>query len=273
MSNRYTLVMKAISKYKSAYILLLAVILLAYAVISYTPSIAIPFSYAQRMNVVNSESNSVVQDQWQIRLPIGVEEFSGDSIKQMSNYVGEWINLEPITLPPYSKHTKALTITGIQSYPELPEALLAKIDDEVFSKSNLTSLDNTSDLESLLDWVHSKLTYSGFNPHPLNLNELLNKGKGDCTEFTVLAYHKLIASGYDNVIPVEGYYLPNNESKMVRAGNGHAWLLVKIGGSWVVVDPLYKRIQLPSSEYIVMNTLVEGRLQKTIRFSKLPISL
>lgn len=272
MSSRYTLVMKAILKYKFVCILLLAVTLLAYAVFSYSSSITIPFSYAQRMNVVNSESNSVVQDQWQIRLPIGVEEFSGDSIKQMSNYSGEWINLEPITLPPYAKHTKALTITGFQSYPELPEVLLDEIDDEVFSKSNLTSLDSPSDLESLLDWVHSKLTYSGFNPHPLNLNELLNKGRGDCTEFTVLAYHKLIASGYENVVPVEGYYLPGNESKVVRAGNGHAWLLVKIGGSWMVVDPLYKKIGLPSSEYVVMNALVEGSLQKTIKFSKLPIS-
>ena len=259
-------------KNKLTYVLFSVIALLAYAVISYSPSYAIPFSYVQRMNIVNSESRPIIQDQWEIKLPLGTEVFSADTITRLEDYSGDWVGLEAITLPPYSKHTTALTITGTQYYPELPEALLARIDDEAFSESKLTSLDNEDDLESLLDWVHGKLVYSGFSPHPLNLNELLDKGQGDCTEFTLLAYHKLLASGYDHVVPVEGYYLPVNESKIVKAGNGHAWLLIKKRGSWVIVDPLYKKIISPSAEYVVMNTLVEGTLQKTIRLSKLPLS-
>lgn len=164
-----------------------------------------------------------------------------------------------------------LSIDGTQQYPEIAEVLLKQQPKPDYKAANLSS--EKLKIEDIYNWVHLQLEYSGIQSQPLTISQLLKSKVGDCTEFTLLAYYKLLTQGYREVVAVEGFYFPDNQNRIVSPSNFHAWLLVKINSEWWVLDPLYKEISKPSSEYIVMNLLNEGQSLPLIKNSNLSVKL
>lgn len=212
------------------------------------------------LDLRNQTANSIPSHNWLVRLPA----------LSSGNYL--WQQQANPEFPPYASDENVISISGSQEYPALPKNLIKLLHDPKPIDSPLLTASQLS-LEELIEWTHVKLEYTGVQKTPLTFSQLESVRKGDCTEFTLLAYQKLISQGVTNVIPVEGFYLPNALSRKITASNYHAWLLVKHEGEWLVVDPLYKKIAKPSSEYIVMNILEEGVSLPLIKNSNLLVRL
>jgi hypothetical protein len=228
--------------------LLLLVIYLVW--VSYQSTVSIPYSFLYKISLNNPSSIPVSNNNWAIRKPLvpGSEKLN-------------WQKAPDIELPPFSKEQIVLNIAGQQSYPDLADDLLKTFTLRGVSQDQFNDSKHSPPqlpLDELLNWIHVKLDYTGFQSKSLSLNEIFNVMKGDCTEFTLFTYYSLLSLGQKLVIPVEGYYLPAQASRVVTGANFHSWLLVKIDGSWLIVDPLYKNIEKPSSNYIVTNIMREG---------------
>ncbi|GAA4353557.1 hypothetical protein GCM10023150_22330 [Kangiella taiwanensis] len=93
-------------------------------------------------------------------------------------------------------------------------------------------------VQQLVQFVHNYLYYQ---PTPTNftIEEIINNGYGDCTEYTQL----LLALLNEQRIPareVSGYiYLGDEEQRF----GGHAWVEVLLDGEWVGVDPTWNLTQ------------------------------
>lgn len=233
---------------------------------------SIPFSYSQRLLLKNTSAEPVKQTQWKIKVPVGTISILIDNVLIDVNGESSWVNLPDMIMPPYATEHLSVTFNGAIDQQLIENKLLASRP----TVSNVESLkmhaESFTSIESILDDVHLRLEYSGFQSRPLTIQETLRKASGDCTEFTLLTYYYLSYLGY-KVIPVEGYYSPRSEGKLVGGGNAHAWLLVEIDREWMVVDPLYKNVQKITSEYSVVNVLEEGNSSPRIINSTLPVSL
>ena len=251
----------------------MAIVIAFFSLLDNPPRHSHSISIVQRLQISNQGESVVNIENLQLRVPFGTSDVLVEGGGSFLNGHASWFYFPLMVLPPYSQQVISISISGKQTYPDLPMLLLSQMEADKYSHQILPPLKNVNkDFQMLIDWVHSELEYKGFQAEALTLPELLQKKVGDCTEFTLLAYHKMKASGFRNIIPVEGYFIPNEGSKIVSGSNSHAWLLVEKDNQWWVVDPLYKRITKPNSEYLVLNILEEAKALPRILNSKLPVA-
>lgn len=239
----------------------------------YSDEIVVDFSPFMRIRIENAGASGVNPLNWKMRFPPGT---TIDQKKPVSDFdVGDSIWLDFMVneaIPPYSSVEKNVEFHVQQFYPQLAESLahlnVSDIDHQLLSEK----IDSSPiELTDVSDWVHSMLEYTGHMAQAKTIDQVIEYKRGDCTEFALLAYYRLKLAGYKDVIPVEGYYL--GTAQKIDGGSEHAWLLVLDDQQWWVLDPLYKTLQRPSREYLVMNRLEEGVSQPVTRNVTLPIKV
>jgi len=227
--------------------------------------VLVSYSFLYKITLNNSSSQSVVNTDWSIRTPLRSEDVNIN-----------WLPIKNYEAPPFSIDQLVLNIEGIQKYPQIADNILKATWHSRHNHINLYEkkfIPPDLPLADLLDWVHIKLSYKGYQSKALRLPEVLNVMEGDCTEFTLFTYYSLLSLGREAVVPVEGYYLPVHSGKAITAANFHSWLLVKERGEWLVVDPLYQVVSKPTSEYIITNIMKEGGSLPLIKNSNLTARL
>ncbi|MFY9179724.1 MAG: transglutaminase domain-containing protein, partial [Venatoribacter sp.] len=171
---------------------------------------------------------------------------------------------------PYSQQRRLITVGGQQAYPQLAEKLNRKFIEAASgsgSNANYQGLvieKNQDGILQLFNWLEQKIERISYQHKALTLQELQAVWRGDCTEFALMGYYALKNSGFKNVVPVVGFYFPEGSNRIVDQSKYHAWLLVEDNGQWLVVDPLFKKIQQPNAEYIVIDAMQEGQNEMMI---------
>jgi|GEM_PF-6026488 len=221
----------------------------------------VAFSLVYRLAIANEDSVVKNIADWQIRLPLGVNSVDEKSVKNTLSADDLAITIPGRNISPFATININISFAGNQSYPDLADELYSSlVSDNGFTSSYggpLYSHDQNG-IQSLFSWLDENIAKVPFQKQAFSLAEIDTERRGDCTEFTLYAYYALRASGYNKVIPVVGYMMPEGGSRSVSSANFHAWLLVYMDEKWLVVDPLYKKIEAPSSEYIVMDIMKEG---------------
>ncbi len=98
----------------------------------------------------------------------------------------------------------------------------------------------------VVTWVNNRLRYE-ITPKHLNGGEILDAGRGDCSEYTTLTVTLLRAAG----IPAE------KRSGMLASGTdmvAHAWVAYHDGTSWREIDPTNGQLEVDSG-HIEMSLL------------------
>ncbi len=222
----------------------------------------VSYNFYHKLDLRNPTAFNVVNSDWYIKSPL-----------VNSSSENQWKSLAMAAVPPFGQDQYSVHISGTQIYPQFADQLLSNMHVNKADIIEDLMIKGGRDIGALLDWVHLQLEYTGFQKSPIDIEQLLESKKGDCTEFTLFTYYVLKSKGFLDVVPVEGYHLANTGSQLVGGSNFHAWLLVKNKGRWLIVDPLYKVIAPPSSEYIVTNIMQEGKALPFIKNTKLSVRL
>jgi hypothetical protein len=109
---------------------------------------------------------------------------------------------------------------------------LARVEDpeiREIAKKLRVSGDDLATVEAVVAWVHQKVKYE-ITPTSLDAVEILDRGKGDCTEYALLTVTLLRAAGIPAKLQ-EGMAASGDE--MVA----HAWVAWHDGTRWHEVDP------------------------------------
>ena len=205
---------------------------------------SVKFSYTLPISVSNPISNSAVVE-LKIRPPLGMTK----------------PKVREFEITPFSKVVEVFTFHGEQYYPEIfsgwtEGTSTPSLSDIGYSVPGIER--NLAGLNKAIAWVEDQIEYKGFQSEALTLQELHKLRQGDCTEHALLLEALLQETGFRTVKAVDGFYLPEEASRRVSAANAHSWVVVYFEDQWLVVDALYRTIKPISSEYIVMNSLVEG---------------
>src|SRR5690554_2323492 len=230
----------------------------------------VDYSLIYRISVKNPTNQSVSIDDLAVKLPLGasyLHSAAENSNRYLSKY-SEYFEVPPFLLPPYAQQRRLVTVEGQQAYPQAAEDLNKKFKRST-SGSNASYqglvIENTqTGISQLFDWLEQRIKKVPYQHKALTLQELQNVWRGDCTEFTLMGYYALKSSGFKNVVPVVGFYFPEGSNRIVDQNKYHAWLLVEDNGQWLVVDPLFKKIQKPNAEYIVSDVMQEGQNEMMI---------
>jgi hypothetical protein len=214
------------------------------------------YSFVNRLNITNIDNVSIETDVSYF-LPLGVDRVlvGNDPV----SYVNRKLSLSNITLPPNSQVQKNISVNGGLSYPSLADDLYSEFEGMDVSPSDLVDHRVENDLagiSQLFLYLDEAMYYSGFQREALSMDELIKLMRGDCTEYTLISLNVLLNSGFEKVIPVEGIYLPSSK-KLLSLSNFHAWLMVSIEGEWMIVDPLFRRVEKLSGKYIPLKIMEE----------------
>jgi len=230
----------------------------------------VDYSLIYRISVKNPVNQPVDINDLAVKLPFGASYLysANENLGYDFSKHSEYFEVSSFILPPYANQRQLITIEGQQAYPQAAKAL-----DKKFKQSTKRSdviyqglaIEKTQNgILQLFDWLEQRIEKVPYQHKALTLRELQNVWRGDCTEFTLMGYYALKNSGFENVVPVVGFYFPEGSNRIVDQNKYHAWLLVEDNGQWFVVDPLFKKIQKPSAEYIVSDVMHEGQNEMMI---------
>ncbi len=137
-----------------------------------------------------------------------------------------------------AKATEALT-------PARKKALLETSDDLRIRDPSIVSVRNTltqpsmspeAKAKAITDWVHERIAYE-VTPRALDATEILQAGRGDCSEYALLSVALLRSAG----VPAEV------RSGMAAQGDemvAHAWIAYHDGTRWHEADPTWGRMKV-----------------------------
>lgn len=163
-------------------------------------------------------------------------------------------------LPPYA--VRVIKIKALLGLSEQPAGIKAGNPKEYLRKEKYLELDHPKirekaaalkqfgtiqTAESTHDWVAGHVKYAGYIKNERGALYALERGKGDCTEYT----HLYTALNRINRIPtrmVGGYICP--ESRVIKPVDYHNWAEFYHGGKWHVADPQNKVFMNNYPDYI-----------------------
>lgn len=141
---------------------------------------------------------------------------------------------------------KALDKDATQALTELREKALLdtskalRVHDPEIEKIRDTltkpSMSRTDKAEAIITWVHERIAYE-VTPRSIDATEILEVGRGDCSEYSRLSVSLLRAAG----VPAEV------RSGMTAQGSemvAHAWVAYHDGVRWHEVDPTWGRMSV-----------------------------
>lgn len=105
---------------------------------------------------------------------------------------------------------------------------------------------------AIFDWVHRRLTYTGYAEKNRGALYALRNEKGDCTEFAYLYTALSRINGIPTRI-IGGFVTDRNAT--VRAAGYHNWVEVYVNERWHMVDPQNGVFQDKYQDYIAMRVL------------------
>jgi len=98
------------------------------------------------------------------------------------------------------------------------------------------SMDNTAKAKAITEWVHERIDYE-VTPRSLDATQILEVGRGDCSEYARLSVALLRSAG----VPAEV-----RSGMAAQAGDmvAHAWVAYHDGKRWHEVDPTWGRMSV-----------------------------
>ena len=118
-------------------------------------------------------------------------------------------------------------------------------------------------IQRLVSRVHESLVYEETWTHSQDIEEILARGRGDCTEFTDLFAASAEAAGY-KVRKILGLAYLAAEGSRPAGFQVHAWNQVEVDGGWIDVDatwnqasPSALRIRFPQDSLRQLSLLMQ----------------